>query len=64
MLYASMLFNIMFLNLDEFWKNRIFHFKNPSFEKYGIWFSAILGHKNGSNSLKYVLNFSHMFAYH
>ena len=35
-----------------------FHFKNPSFGKYGIWFSTkFLSHKNGSNSLKYVLNF-------
>ena len=42
----------------------IFHFKNPSFGKYVFWFKEnFQEHKNGSNCLKYVLNFYHTYLY-
>ena len=42
----------------------IFQFKNQSFRKYSFWFSAkFVRHKNGSNSLKYVLKFFHTCLY-
>ena len=57
-------FNIMFLYLHVFWKKTNFHFKNSSFGKYGFWFKAnFQEHKNGSNCLKYVLNFCHTYLY-
>ena len=47
-----------------FEKKSDFHFKNPSFGKYGFWFKAnFSSHKNGSKSLKYVLNFCHTYLY-
>ena len=54
----------MFLYLHVFWKNRISISKILALEKYRIWFKTnFLSHKNGSNSLKYVLNFCHTYLY-
>ena len=42
----------------------VFHFKIQVFEKYRFWFKAKFQyHKNGSNCLKYVLNFCHTYLY-
>ena len=54
----------MFLYLHEFWRNRISISKILVSEKYGFWFKAnFQQHKNGSNCLKYVLNFYHTYLY-
>ena len=41
-----------------------FPFQSLIFRKYQFWFKAkFQEHKNGSNSLKYVLNFYHTYLY-
>ena len=41
-----------------------FPFQNPSFEKYGFLFKGKFSiSQNGSNCLKYVLNFCHTYLY-
>ena len=56
--------NIMFLYLHEFWRKRF------SISKILFLENTVFGlrqkfqeHKNGSNSLKYVLNFTHTYLY-
>ena len=57
-------FNIMFLYLHVFWRKQFSISKNPSFGKYSFWFKAkFQDHKNGWNSLKYVLNLCHIYLY-
>ena len=63
-LHASKLFKYHVFVFTCVLEKSNFHFKNSIFGKYRIWFKAnFLSHKNGSISLKHVLNFYHTYLY-
>ena len=56
-------FNIMFLYLYKY-RKIVFSFRSLVSRKYRFWFKAnFQEHKNGSNCLEYVLNFTHTYLY-